>query len=105
MLITNLNVGAWGRIFDDPMVANATADRLLHRSVVFNITGDSYRLRRRAQAALPSERGPRLAPSGQAPPLTSAGAPPPVRSEGGERGGSASHATTTLSGSVLYRFN
>ena len=45
VLTTNLNVGAWGRIFDDTMVAAAMLDRLLHRSVVFNITGDSYRLR------------------------------------------------------------
>jgi len=36
---------AWGRIFDDPMVAAAMLDRLLHRSVVFNIDGESYRLR------------------------------------------------------------
>ena len=27
------------------MLAAAMLDRLLHRSVVFNITGDSYRLR------------------------------------------------------------
>ncbi|MGH3657859.1 MAG: IS21-like element helper ATPase IstB, partial [Micromonosporaceae bacterium] len=45
VLTTNLGVGSWGRIFDDPMVAAAMLDRLLHRSVVFNITGDSYRMR------------------------------------------------------------
>jgi DNA replication protein DnaC len=45
ILTTNLGVGSWGRIFDDPMVAAAMLDRLLHRSVVFNITGDSYRMR------------------------------------------------------------
>ena len=45
-LTTNLGVGAWGRIFnDDPMVAAAMLDRLLHRSVVFNIDGESYRMR------------------------------------------------------------
>jgi DNA replication protein DnaC len=38
-------VGSWGKIFDDPMVAAAMLDRLLHRSVVFNIDGDSYRMR------------------------------------------------------------
>ena len=36
---------SWGKIFDDPMVAAAMLDRLLHRSVVFNIDGDSYRMR------------------------------------------------------------
>jgi DNA replication protein DnaC len=44
-LTTNLGVGSWGKIFDDPMVAAAMLDRILHRSVVFNIDGDSYRMR------------------------------------------------------------
>lgn len=33
------------KILDDPTVAAAMRDRLLHRSVVFNITGESYRMR------------------------------------------------------------
>jgi DNA replication protein DnaC len=45
VLTTNLAVGSWGKIFDDPTVAAAMLDRLLHRSVVFNIDGDSYRMR------------------------------------------------------------
>jgi DNA replication protein DnaC len=45
VLTTNLGVSSWGKIFDDPMVAAAMLDRLLHRSVVFNIDGDSYRMR------------------------------------------------------------
>jgi DNA replication protein DnaC len=45
VLTTNLGIGAWGRIFDDPMVAAAMLDRLLHRSVAFDIDGESYRLR------------------------------------------------------------
>jgi len=45
VLTTNLGVASWGKIFDDPMVAAAMLDRLLHRSVVFNINGDSYRMR------------------------------------------------------------
>ena len=44
-LTTNLGIASWGRIFDDPTVAAAMRDRLLHRSVVFNIDGDSYRMR------------------------------------------------------------
>jgi DNA replication protein DnaC len=44
-LTTNLGVGSWGRIFDDPMVAAAMLDRLLHRSVAFVIDGESYRMR------------------------------------------------------------
>jgi len=45
ILTTNRGVASWGDIFDDTTVAAAMLDRLLHRSIVFNITGDSYRLR------------------------------------------------------------
>ena len=45
VLTTNLGIASWGQIFDDPMVAAAMLDRLLHRSVVFNIEGESYRMR------------------------------------------------------------
>lgn len=44
-LTTNRSIGSWGDIFDDPMIAAAMLDRLLHRSVVFNIDGESYRMR------------------------------------------------------------
>jgi DNA replication protein DnaC len=45
ILTTNLGIAQWGRIFDDPTIAVAMLDRLLHRSVVFDIDGDSYRMR------------------------------------------------------------
>ena len=45
ILTTNLGIASWGKIFDDPMVAAAMLDRLLHRSVVLNIDGESYRMR------------------------------------------------------------
>ena len=45
ILTTNLGIASWGRIFDDATVAAAMLDRLLHRSVVFDIDGDSYRMR------------------------------------------------------------
>ncbi len=45
ILTTNRGVGTWGDIFDDTTIAAAMLDRLLHRSVVINITGDSYRMR------------------------------------------------------------
>ena len=38
-------IGAWGDILGDTTVAAAMLDRLLHRSVVINLDGDSYRLR------------------------------------------------------------
>ncbi len=45
-LTTNLGIASWGKVFnDDPMVAGAMLDRLLHRSVVVDIHGDSYRMR------------------------------------------------------------
>jgi DNA replication protein DnaC len=45
-LTTNLGIASWGRVFaDDQMVAAAMLDRLLHRSVVLDIKGDSYRMR------------------------------------------------------------
>ena len=45
VMTTNLGIASWGQIFDDPTVAVAMLDRLLHRSVVFNIDGESYRMR------------------------------------------------------------
>ena len=52
VLTTNLGIPSWGKIFDDPMVAAAMLDRLLHRSVVLSITGESYRMRaHRARAS------------------------------------------------------
>jgi len=45
ILTTNRGVASWGDIFSDTTIAAAMLDRLLHRSVVFNIDGDSYRLR------------------------------------------------------------
>jgi DNA replication protein DnaC len=46
VLTTNLGIASWGKVFnDDPMIAGAMLDRLLHRSVVLNITGESYRMR------------------------------------------------------------
>ena len=45
ILTTNRGVASWGDIFTDTTIAAAMLDRLLHRSVVFNIDDDSYRLR------------------------------------------------------------
>jgi DNA replication protein DnaC len=45
ILTTNRGVASWGDIFTDTTIAAAMLDRLLHRSVVFTIDGDSYRLR------------------------------------------------------------
>jgi len=59
ILTTNRGVASWGEIFDDTTVAAAMLDRLLHRSVVFNITGDSYSMRaHRARARKLTQGGP-----------------------------------------------
>lgn len=45
ILTTNRGVGSWGEILGDTTVAAAMLDRLLLRSVVINLDGESYRLR------------------------------------------------------------
>ena len=45
ILTSNRGVGSWGEIPGDTTVAAALLDRLLHRSVVLTLDGDSYRLR------------------------------------------------------------
>ena len=42
---TNRGVASWGEVLGDTTVAAAMLDRLLHRSVVLKLDGDSYRLR------------------------------------------------------------
>ncbi len=45
VLTSNRGVGSWGDVLGDTTVAAALLDRLLHRSVVLALEGDSYRLR------------------------------------------------------------
>src|SRR5271154_102088 len=62
-LTTNLGIASWGKVFnDDPMIAGAMLDRLLHRSVVLNIDGDSYRMRSHRARAEASRRAVAAAP-------------------------------------------
>ncbi len=50
-LTSNKAFGEWGQVFsDDAIMASAALDRLLHRSTVINVRGDSYRLREKKQA-------------------------------------------------------
>jgi DNA replication protein DnaC len=51
VLTSNKPFGEWGQVFaDDPVMASAALDRLLHRATVINIRGDSYRLRGKKKA-------------------------------------------------------
>ncbi|MGL4382654.1 MAG: IS21-like element helper ATPase IstB [Bacilli bacterium] len=45
IITSNLSVDKWSEIFDDVVIANAITDRILHHSHLFNINGDSYRMR------------------------------------------------------------
>lgn len=42
----------WGEIFNDPILATAILDRLLHHSTTLNIKGESYRLKEKRRAGL-----------------------------------------------------
>src|SRR5690625_2388671 len=42
---TNSNFKDWGEIFQEPKIANAILDRVLHHATVVNIVGDSYRIK------------------------------------------------------------
>ncbi|HEY1737055.1 MAG TPA: IS21-like element helper ATPase IstB [Acidimicrobiia bacterium] len=45
IVTTNRGLPAWGQIFGDAVVAAAILDRLMHKAIVFNIRGPSWRLR------------------------------------------------------------
>ena len=51
LLTSNKAFGDWGQVFsDDAIMASAALDRLLHRSTVINVRGESYRLRQKKKA-------------------------------------------------------
>src|ERR1019366_1682189 len=58
ILTSNRGVGAWGEILGDTTVAAALLDRLLHRSVVLTLDGDSYRSAATTPAPTPSALPP-----------------------------------------------
>jgi DNA replication protein DnaC len=45
LVTTNRGLPEWGKVFGDAVVAGAVLDRLMHRAVVFNIKGPSWRMR------------------------------------------------------------
>lgn len=54
IVTSNKSYGQWHEIFPDPVLAVALLDRLLHHATTLNIRGDSYRLKHRRQAGLPT---------------------------------------------------
>lgn len=53
VVTSNKSFGQWGQVFaNDPVLASAALDRLLHHSTVISIKGDSYRLREKRKSGL-----------------------------------------------------
>jgi DNA replication protein DnaC len=52
MVTSNRSVSEWGSVLNEPVVATAILDRLLHHSHVLTIRGDSYRLREKRRSGL-----------------------------------------------------
>ncbi|MFD0769038.1 IS21-like element helper ATPase IstB [Bacillus sp. CGMCC 1.60114] len=50
ILTSNKSFIEWGKMFGDDVLATAILDRLLHHSVIFNIKGESYRLKEKKKA-------------------------------------------------------
>jgi DNA replication protein DnaC len=49
ILTSNKSFSHWGEVLGDNVIASAILDQLLHHSTVFNIRGDSYRLREKKE--------------------------------------------------------
>lgn len=45
IITTNKDLSKWGELFDDPLIANAILDRLIHHCHLIKIIGASYRMK------------------------------------------------------------
>ncbi|MEC3424792.1 ATP-binding protein, partial [Bacillus thuringiensis] len=45
IITTNMNFKSWDEVFQDPKLANAILDRVLHHATVVSIVGQSYRIK------------------------------------------------------------
>ena len=63
LLTSNQRLADWGRTLGNDVAATAILDRLLHRSQVITIQGDSYRLRTKRRAGMVSSREPAPTPT------------------------------------------
>lgn len=50
-ITTNLAFPDWTQVFPDDMAASAVVDRLVHHAVIFELTGESHRLRSRKKGS------------------------------------------------------
>src|ERR1035441_1419114 len=55
-ITTNLAFPDWTQVFPDAMAASAVVDRLIHHGVIFELTGESHRLRSRKKASGAKQR-------------------------------------------------
>ncbi len=57
IVTSNKAFSDWGEVFAaDAVMASAALDRLLHRSTVINVRGDSFRLKEKRQAGVAASR-------------------------------------------------
>jgi len=52
IITSNKSFLDWGEVFNDPVLASAILDRLLHYSTTLNIKGESFRLKEKRRAGL-----------------------------------------------------
>jgi DNA replication protein DnaC len=50
-ITTNLAFPDWIQVFPDAMAASAVVDRIIHHGAIFELEGESHRLRSRKKAA------------------------------------------------------
>ena len=58
IITSNKSFLDWGEVFNDPVLATAILDRLLHHATTLNIKGESYRLKEKRRAGLLGRRKP-----------------------------------------------
>ena len=56
ILTSNKSFSDWGEVLGDNVIASAILDRLLHHSTIFNIKGESYRLREKRKELVKEEK-------------------------------------------------
>ena len=57
VITTNKDFSGWAEIFADQVQVAAMLDRLLHHCLIFNIKGESYRIREHRQRVVGSKPG------------------------------------------------
>jgi DNA replication protein DnaC len=57
IITSNKSFLDWGEMFNDPVLATAVLDRLLHYSTTLNIKGESYRIKEKRRAGLLGKTG------------------------------------------------